>query len=67
MILTVAGVAGLIIGVVGIFGSNLIALNPWAVTILGTVFFFAGISMLQRRRDTDEIRWLPSVLILVNF
>ena len=55
MILTVVGIAGLIIGIIGLFGSNLVALSPWAATILGAVFFFAGISMLQTRRDTDEI------------
>lgn len=55
MILTLVGIAGLIIGVIGIFGSNLVALNPWAAAILGLIFFFAGVSMLQRRRDTDEI------------
>lgn len=56
MILTVVGIAGLIVGVLGIFGRDLVALSPWAATILGAVFFFAGISMLQSRRDTDEIR-----------
>lgn len=55
MILTVVGIAGLIIGIIGLFGNNLIALSPWAATILGAIFFFAGISMLQKRRDTDEI------------
>lgn len=55
MILTVIGIVGLVIGVLGIFGRNVVALSPWATTILGAVFFFAGISMLQRRRDTDEI------------
>lgn len=53
MILTVVGIAGLIIG---IFGSTLVSLNPWAAIILGAVFFFAGILMLQTRRDTDKIR-----------
>ena len=49
LILTIAGIAGLILGVLGIFGGNLVALNPWALAILGLIFFTSGIGLLKRR------------------
>lgn len=52
IILTVGGMIGLILGVLGIFGNNLVALSPWALAILGFVFFLAGVSMLKYRKDT---------------
>lgn len=55
MILALVGVVGLILGVLGIFGKDLVSLSPWALAILGLIFFGAGISLLKRRRDTDEI------------
>jgi hypothetical protein len=55
LILVVLGIAGLVIGVLGIFGPNMISLNPWAMSILGFIFFVSGIGLLKRRRDTDEI------------
>lgn len=51
-ILTIAGIVGLILGVLGIFGNNFVTLSPWAMTILGFVFFLAGVSMLKYRKDT---------------
>ncbi len=51
LILTVGGMAALILGVLGIFGNNFVTLSPWALTILGGVFFIAGISMLKYRKD----------------
>jgi hypothetical protein len=54
-ILTIAGILGLILGVLGIFGRNLVAWSPWALALLGVIFFFAGIGLLKRRRDTDEV------------
>ena len=51
-LLTIAGIIGLILGVMGIFGNNFVALSPWAMTILGFVFFIAGVSMLKYRKDT---------------
>lgn len=54
-ILTLVGFIGLIIGVLGIFGKDLVAVNPWALAILGIIFFGSGISLLKRRKDTDEI------------
>ncbi|WP_100614958.1 hypothetical protein [Confluentibacter citreus] len=51
LILTVGGMTALILGVLGIFGNNVVALSPWALTILGGVFFIAGVSMLKYRKD----------------
>lgn len=55
LILVVLGIAGLVLGILGIFGPNVVALNPWAFTILGFIFFVSGIGLLKSRRDTDEI------------
>ena len=55
LILSLIGFVGLILGVLGIFGKDLVALNPWGLAILGLIFFGAGIGLLKRRRDTDEI------------
>ena len=56
LVLVLIGMAGLILGVPGVFGPNLIALNPWALSILGFIFFLSGIGLLKLRKDTDEIR-----------
>jgi uncharacterized membrane protein len=42
-------------GVLGIFGSLALMISPWALAILGFIFFIAGISMLKYRKDTDEV------------
>lgn len=55
LILVVLGIAGLIMGVIGIFGPNMVTLSPWALAILGFIFFVSGIGLLKRRRDTDEV------------
>jgi F0F1-type ATP synthase assembly protein I len=55
LVLTLVGFVGLILGVLGIFGKNLVALSPWALAILGLIFFGAGVSLMKRRKDTDEI------------
>ncbi|WP_228852292.1 hypothetical protein [Aegicerativicinus sediminis] len=52
LILTLGGMIALVLGVLGIFGNNLVTLSPWALTILGLVFFIAGVSMLKYRKDT---------------
>lgn len=49
VILTLAGMAGLVLGVLGIFGQDLVALSPWAMAILGLIFFSAGIGLLKKR------------------
>lgn len=56
MIMLIGGAIALVMGVLGIFGSLALMLSPWALTILGFVFFVAGISMLKYRRDTDEVQ-----------
>ncbi|MFD1096748.1 hypothetical protein [Salegentibacter chungangensis] len=55
MIMTIGGAIALVMGVLGIFGSIGLMLSPWALTIIGVVFFFAGISLIKRRKDTDVI------------
>jgi F0F1-type ATP synthase assembly protein I len=55
-LLTLVGFVGLTMGVLGIFGDNIVALHPWALAILGLIFFSGGISLLKRRPDTDENR-----------
>ena len=53
-ILTIAGAIMLIFGVLGAFGSVNPGMNPWALAILGVIFFFAGIGLLKHRKDTDQ-------------
>lgn len=54
-LLTIVGIAGLILGVLGIFGRNYSEFSPWALAILGIIFFSAGIGLLKSRaRDTDK-------------
>jgi hypothetical protein len=55
LVLTLVGFVGLILGVMGIFGKDLVDLHPWALAILGIIFFGAGVGLLKRRKDTDEI------------
>lgn len=52
LFLTVGGMIALVLGVLGIFGNNMVELDPWALTILGGVFFISGVSMLKYRKDT---------------
>lgn len=54
-ILTICGGIALVMGVLGAFGSLNAGIDPWALIILGIVFFFAGIGVLKRRKDTDVI------------
>ncbi len=56
LVMTIGGAIALVMGVLGIFGSVALMLSPWALTILGFVFFVAGISMLKYRKDTDEVQ-----------
>jgi hypothetical protein len=48
ILLVLFGIIGLVTGVLGIFGTNLIEINPWALAILGLIFFFAGISLVKK-------------------
>ncbi len=55
VIMLIGGAIALIMGVLGIFGNVALMMSPWALAILGFVFFIAGISMLKYRKDTDEV------------
>jgi predicted membrane metal-binding protein len=51
LLLTIGGMIALILGVLGIYGNNMVNLSPWALTILGGIFFVSGVSMLKYRKD----------------
>lgn len=53
-LLTIVGIAGLILGVLGIFGTNYTGFSPWALAILGLIFFSAGIGLLKSRSRSDN-------------
>ncbi|MDR9456471.1 MAG: hypothetical protein RI572_03575 [Salegentibacter sp.] len=55
IIMTVGGAIALVMGILGVFGSFALMLNPWALTIIGFIFFLAGISLIKRRKDTEDI------------
>lgn len=54
IVLTIAGATGLILGVIGIFGPSLVAISPWALAILGLIFFVSGIGLLKRQAPSEE-------------
>jgi hypothetical protein len=56
LLLTIAGIIGLVLGVLGIFGKNMTNVSPWALGILGLIFFSAGIGLLKHQGGTDKIR-----------
>jgi hypothetical protein len=47
IILVLAGAAGLVIGLLGIFGKNVTAQSPWLFAILGFIFFSSGIGLMK--------------------
>jgi hypothetical protein len=47
IILVLAGAAGLVIGLLGIFGKNVTPQSPWMFAILGFIFFSAGIGLMK--------------------
>jgi hypothetical protein len=51
-ILTLAGIIGLVLGTLGIFGKDLVALSPWALAILGLIFFSSGIGLLKSSKGS---------------
>lgn len=53
--MTVGGSISLIITVMGASYSMSTGINPYALCILGVVFFFAGSSLLKYRKDTDQV------------
>lgn len=48
LILLIAGAVGLSLGIIGIFGTSLTSISPWALAILGLIFFSSGIGLLKR-------------------
>jgi hypothetical protein len=52
LVLLIAGVAGLVLGIPGIFGRDLVAMSPWGLAILGIIFFSSGIGLLKKVSDT---------------
>ncbi|MGK7395745.1 MAG: hypothetical protein ACNS62_14290 [Candidatus Cyclobacteriaceae bacterium M3_2C_046] len=48
IILLIIGAAGLLLGIFGIFGQSLVALSPWALSLIGVIFFIASVSLLKR-------------------
>ncbi len=53
--MTLGGAVALVLGILGIFGSIALTINSWALTIIGFIFFIAGISLIKRRKDTSDI------------
>lgn len=54
--MVVGGALSLVFGILGIFGSMAVGLSPWALAILGGIFFLSGISIVKTRKDTDDIK-----------
>jgi hypothetical protein len=48
VILLLLGAGSLIVGLFGLFGENLIDMNPWIFAILGLIFFFSGTGLLKK-------------------
>ncbi|MEH6407767.1 MAG: hypothetical protein V7767_10825 [Leeuwenhoekiella sp.] len=54
IVLTIGGAISLVFGVLGIFGSFEAGMSPWALAILGGIFFLSGISLLKFRGSKDS-------------
>ena len=53
LILTVGGALALVYGIVNIFDGGMATDGgSWAATVLGLVFFFAGIGLMKSSRST---------------
>lgn len=52
--LIILGVAGLIIGLFGIFGPDITTLSPWAFAILGLIFFSSGMGLLKATGNREN-------------
>lgn len=55
IILLIGGAISLVLGVLGIFGSISLNVQSLGFGNFGIYFFIAGMSMLKRRKDTDEV------------
>ena len=49
---TIFGALALIFGIIGVFGTNLIQIDPWALPILGIIFFSSGLGLLKKSNDS---------------
>lgn len=52
LLFVVIGAIGLILGIIGIFGQNLVTISPWALATLGFIFFLAGMGLVKRLDPT---------------
>ena len=48
VVLLLLGAGSLVIGLFGLFGENLVEMNPWIFAILGLIFFFSGTGLLRK-------------------
>ncbi|RXG12567.1 hypothetical protein DSM03_10548 [Leeuwenhoekiella aestuarii] len=55
IVMVIGGAISLVVGIMGVFGSLSTGVSPWALAILGGIFFLSGISLLKYRKDTDVI------------
>lgn len=53
-LLSLAGGAGVVSGLLGFFGPNIFSFNPWVLTISGLLIFLFGYGMMSVDLD-DEI------------
>lgn len=56
LVLVVVGGIGLTLGVPGVFGPDIVRMNPWALAILGFIFFGSGIGLLKAHRAGNEMK-----------
>ncbi|MFK7932617.1 MAG: hypothetical protein AB8G22_03855 [Saprospiraceae bacterium] len=47
LVLTLLGIAGMIVGLLRIFGGETLSGNSWVFAILGFTFFSAGIGLMK--------------------
>lgn len=54
LVFTIFGAIALVLGIIGIFGANLIRINSWALAILGIIFFSSGLGLLKKSEGADK-------------
>lgn len=52
-VLSIIGASAVIAGLLGFFGPVVVALSPWALTIVGFLFVLSGYGLMTK--DLDEI------------
>lgn len=55
-ILVLVGSVGLFLGVPGVFGPNLVAMNPWLLASIGFIFFGLGVVMFMLLKEMEKHR-----------